>query len=141
MTRIDNGEQGKEEGIQMKMCLNWKVTAALGSIVLGVLVFDPHLLGAALPLLLLALCPLSMVAMMFAMRGMGGMRKDQRSMPRQLQEAGPARPERQFVQLRSQLAEIETQRATVTANIRALDETETAGSSAATKPRRLERWE
>ncbi|WCO68012.1 DUF2933 domain-containing protein [Iamia majanohamensis] len=49
------------------MCLNKKVI--VGLIVAGVAVYllAPDLLGAALPLLVLAACPLSMVVMMWAM--------------------------------------------------------------------------
>lgn len=51
------------------MCFNWKVLAGLGIIAVGVLLFAPGAALAVLPLLLLAVCPLSMVMMMFAMRG------------------------------------------------------------------------
>ena len=61
----------------MKMCFNWKVIAALAVAGLGVVVFAPDVLGAALPLLLLVACPLSMVVMMRAMSG--GNRCDDRS--------------------------------------------------------------
>ena len=53
----------------MKMRFNWKVIAALAVAGLGVAAFAPNLLRAALPLLLLAACPLSMVVMMRAMSG------------------------------------------------------------------------
>lgn len=51
------------------MCLNWKVLAGLGVVGLGVWAVAPNLIGIALPFLLMAVCPLSMV---FMMRGMGG---------------------------------------------------------------------
>ncbi len=54
------------------MCFNWKVLAFLGIVGAAVLVLAPGAALAFLPLLLLAACPLSMVAMMFAMRGMHG---------------------------------------------------------------------
>ena len=53
------------------MCFNWTVLVGLGAVAAGVLIFAPQAALAALPLLLLAACPLSMVVMMFAMRGMG----------------------------------------------------------------------
>lgn len=53
----------------MRMCVNKKVLMGAGVVALGVLVFAPQLMGGALPLLFLAVCPLSMVLMM---RGMGG---------------------------------------------------------------------
>ncbi len=56
----------------MLKCMNKKVLAGLAAAALGVLVFAPNLIGAALPLLLIAACPLSMV---FMMRAMGGGQK------------------------------------------------------------------
>lgn len=50
------------------MCFNWKVLAGLGAVAVGVALFAPGAALAVLPLLLLAACPLSMGAMMFAMR-------------------------------------------------------------------------
>jgi hypothetical protein len=57
----------------LKMCLNWKVLAGLGVVALGIFAVAPDLVLGALPLLLLAACPLSMVVMMWGMRNMGGM--------------------------------------------------------------------
>ena len=51
----------------MEMCLNKKVIAGLGVVGLGVLVLAPGTAGAALPLLLIAACPLSMIFMMRSM--------------------------------------------------------------------------
>jgi hypothetical protein len=51
------------------MCLNWRVLGGLALVALVVLVAAPSLAVRALPLLLVAVCPLSMVAMMWAMRG------------------------------------------------------------------------
>ncbi len=55
----------------LKMCLNWKVIAGVAAVGAGLLVFAPGLAAAALPFLVLAICPLSMVFMMGAMNGMG----------------------------------------------------------------------
>ncbi len=55
----------------LKMCLNWKVLAGVAAVGAGLLVFAPGLAAAALPFLVLAICPLSMVFMMGAMNGMG----------------------------------------------------------------------
>jgi hypothetical protein len=51
------------------MCFNWKVVAGLAAVGVGIWAVAPNLIGAAVPLLLVAFCPLSMV---FMMRGMGG---------------------------------------------------------------------
>jgi len=53
----------------MKMCFNWKVAAGLTAAGAAVFAFAPNLIGAALPLLIIAACPLSMVVMMRAMSG------------------------------------------------------------------------
>ena len=53
----------------MKMCLNWKVLAGLGAAGVGLYLVASELAVAALPLLLLALCPLSMLLMMKGMQG------------------------------------------------------------------------
>ena len=55
-----------------RMCLNWRVIAGLAAIGAGIFVFTPNLAGAALPFLVLAICPLSMVLMMAAMNNMNG---------------------------------------------------------------------
>ncbi len=66
-------------------CLNWKVIGGLGVVALGVWALAPDLIGAALPLLLFAACPL---AMLFMMRGMRNMQGDQCARPGQ--QADPA---------------------------------------------------
>ena len=50
-----------------KMCLNWKMIAGLAAVSVGTYALAPDLAAAALPVLLLAICPLSM---MFMMKGM-----------------------------------------------------------------------
>jgi hypothetical protein len=52
----------------LKMCLNWKVLASLAAVGVGVYLFAPRLLAEAVPVLLLAACPLSMLLMMWAMQ-------------------------------------------------------------------------
>lgn len=53
----------------MKMCFNWKVAGGLALVGLAVFAAAPNLIGAALPLLIFAACPLSMLLMMRAMSG------------------------------------------------------------------------
>lgn len=53
-------------------CFNWKVIAALAAIGIGLYALVPGAATAALPLLVLAACPLSMLLMMRAMGSMGG---------------------------------------------------------------------
>ncbi len=52
----------------LKMCLNWKVLAGLAAVGVGVYLVAPDLMLAALPILLLAACPLSMLLMMWGMQ-------------------------------------------------------------------------
>jgi len=65
---------GNVKGLLHMCCLNGKVIVGLAVVGLGVWVAVPTLVGAAVPLLLTAICPLSMLAMVVGMgrgRGMG----------------------------------------------------------------------
>lgn len=53
----------------MKMCFNWKVVTGVAVAGLAVFAFAPSLIGATLPVLLIAACLLSLVVMMRAMSG------------------------------------------------------------------------
>ncbi len=52
-------------------CFNWKVIAVLAAISIGLYTLAPGTAAAAAPLLVLAVCPLSMLLMMRAMGSMG----------------------------------------------------------------------
>lgn len=80
----------------LKMCFNWKVLAALAAVGAGIFAVAPDLALAALPILLLAICPLSMMFMMRGMQQNGGEEGER-------QEAGLTREE-QLAQLREQQA-------------------------------------
>ena len=55
------------------MCFNWKVLVGLGAVGVALFAFvSPDTALAALPLLLLAACPLSMIFMMWGMGKMNG---------------------------------------------------------------------
>lgn len=54
-------------GKMLRMCLNWKVIAALSGVGALVWLAAPNLLAAAVPFLLVAACPLSMVLIMGTM--------------------------------------------------------------------------
>jgi outer membrane murein-binding lipoprotein Lpp len=49
------------------MCINWKVLVGVSAVAAGLFVFVPKVAGAALPFLILAICPLSMLLMAGAM--------------------------------------------------------------------------
>ncbi len=70
------------------MCFNWKVLAGLAAVGVAVLLLAPATALALLPLLVLAICPLSMGAMMFAMRQHGTETSASRH-----EAASPASPE------------------------------------------------
>jgi len=53
----------------LRACLNWKVIGGLAVVGLGMWFVAPNLLVAALPILLIAVCPLSMLLMMRGMQG------------------------------------------------------------------------
>lgn len=54
------------------MRVNKNVIAGLAVVAGGIVVFAPNLIGAALPLLVIAACPLMMIFMMRGMSGMSG---------------------------------------------------------------------
>jgi len=65
-------EEWGMKGLLHSCCLNGKVIVGLAVVGLGVWVAAPTLVGAAVPLLLTAICPLSMLAMAVGMgRGHG----------------------------------------------------------------------
>ncbi len=100
----------------LKMCLNWKVIAGLAAVGVGTYVVAPNLAAAALPVLLLAICPLSMVLMMWGMQGGQGA---ERQAPREA-DAGLTREEH--------LARLRTQQATLADRIGELEQEEPPAS-------------
>ena len=82
-----------------RICLDWKVVAGLAVVGLGVWVVAPNLVGAVLPLLLLAACPLSMLFMMWGMHNTQGSGQQTSQEP----DAGLTREE-QIARLRTQQA-------------------------------------
>jgi hypothetical protein len=52
-------------------CLNWKVIGALAALGAAIYLVAPGVAAAAVPLLVLTVCPLSMLLMMRAMGSMG----------------------------------------------------------------------
>src|SRR5438046_147607 len=109
----------------MKMCLNWKVLAGLGALGVGVFVVAPGLLSAALPVLLLAACPVSMLVLMVGMNRMGGMGGDQSGAPPQATIAATGSRDDQLAQLRRELDEVGARQAAIVARMRAVEVAET----------------
>jgi len=60
---------GERPNAMLESCLNRKVIAGLAVVAVVVLAIDPHLFGRVFPLLLFAICPLSMLLLMRAISG------------------------------------------------------------------------
>jgi hypothetical protein len=96
----------------LKMCLNPKVLAGLVAAAIAIYLIAPNLLAAALPILLLAACPLSMLLMMWGMQHTHGQEHHTAQGP----DGGPTREER--------IARLRTQQATLADQIEALERKE-----------------
>ncbi len=96
------------------MCMNWKVVAGLAVVGLGVWIVAPNLIAAAVPLLLLAICPLSMIFMMKGMGSMGGNQSATQS--EQVSQPVPVTGTRD-----EQLAQLKEQHAAIAREIAQLD--------------------
>ena len=93
----------------MKMCFNWKVAGGLALAGLAVFAIAPSLVGAAvLPLLIFAICPLSMLLMMRAMSGGG---RGQSSDEHGVENAAPAGSPAELARLRAEVDELRSERA------------------------------
>jgi hypothetical protein len=88
----------------LKMCLNPKVLAVLAAVGVGIYLFAPGLLAEVVPILLLAVCPLSMLLMMWAMQRTPG----QEQQTHQVLDVGLTRQER-IARLRAQQAALADQ--------------------------------
>ena len=88
----------------LKMCLNWKVIAGLAAVGVGIYLVAPEL-AAALPILVLAVCTISMILMMAAMQG--GQEGSRRA-SWEIDAPGPAHEE-QIVRLRDREAALAEQ--------------------------------
>ena len=97
----------------MQMCLNWKVLAGLAVVGVGIWLVAPQFALAALPVLLVAACPLSML---FMMRGMMRGGDQQASQSSQASDTQPTREER--------LAALKNQEEALTAQIAELEQAE-----------------
>jgi hypothetical protein len=94
----------------VQMCLNWKVLAGLAVVGLAVWVVAPQFVLAALPLLLVVACPLSMLVMMGRMRG------GQPAQANQPPAAGQTRDE-QAAELRSRLLSMQAEQEVIARQI------------------------
>ena len=92
------------------MCLNWRVIAGLAVVGVIVLVVAPQFLWVALPLLIVAACPLSML---FMMRSMSGGSNQAPSQPSLLQgdslPAGGLTRDERLTELQSRLSNVQAE--------------------------------
>lgn len=88
------------------MCVDWRVLGGLALAGVGIWLYAPQLLGAALPLLFVLICPLSMVVMMWMMRGSMGTQGSQHSATDRLAalEQEQARLNAEIARARAELA-------------------------------------
>lgn len=96
------------------MCFNWKVIGGLAVVGLGIWFLVPSVAAAALPLLLAAACPLSMLLMMRGMQG--GQCHSQAPTAAQEQVVAGTRSE-QLEELRVQLAQAQGQQQALNSRI------------------------
>ena len=98
----------------LKHCLNPKVIAALAVIAAAIWIVAPGAFAAALPVLVVAICPLSMLAMMLLMRDGGN---DTRSDSRAAEPTGQSRRHAEDAQvsaLQAQVADLQARLAAAT---------------------------
>lgn len=91
-----------EEMNMLKACLNWKVLSGLGVAGVAIYLVAPDLAVAAIPILVLAACPLSMLLMVWSMQ-----RAQEQQTPQE-PDVGLVRDER-VEQLRTQQAALADQ--------------------------------
>ena len=129
------------------LCLNWKVLVALAALGVGIWILAPQLILSALPLLILAACPLSMLVMMV---GMNRMRQPQDAhaahvtSPRSIEAPPNWRPtptssggtvmmssrtrSERLADLRHQLARLQTEQEALHAELKRLNAPDTSGA-------------
>jgi hypothetical protein len=102
-----------------RFCIDWKVVAGLAAVAVGIFLFQPRFFLAALPVLLVAACPLSMVLMMWGMRSMARPAPP----PTAAQQVADRQltPHEQIARLHSQLSDLQSAQLAITEQIRSLE--------------------
>ena len=102
----------------LRACADWRVVGGFAAVGVGVAVFAPNLIAAAVPLLIVAVCPVSMLVMMRAMGGHPSTpNPPEHSQPAQLRERlAASRLEQE--QLEQELARLEAPARAQTARAR-----------------------
>jgi hypothetical protein len=107
----------------VRMCLNWKVLAALAAVGVGVWAVAPNLISGLLPVLLVAACPLSMLVMM---RGMQGDRGETRSEQESRSASASGTKDRRLAELKAELSNVRGHQEAIARQIAQLEITESA---------------
>jgi uncharacterized protein YlxW (UPF0749 family) len=124
------------------MCFDWRVVVGLVAVGIAIALLAPQLTLSALPLLLLAACPLSMLLMMVMMNRMD---KDSMSAssPRSvngLPTSTPLSRDEQLAELREHLQQLQTQQEAIARQINTLEQSEQQSlSSSLPKTNHLEK--
>ena len=116
----------------LKMCCNWKVLVGLSALAVGLYALAPNTIAGFLPVLGILACPLMMLVMMVAMRGMGSTTASPPGSTTVAPQAG-GRAE-QLALLRAQLDGVADQQAALASQIEQLEAGETSAEPAATPP-------
>jgi hypothetical protein len=95
----------------LKACLNPKVLAGLAVAGVGVYLIAPNLIAAALPILVLAACPLSMLLMMWGMQHTQGQHTTREPDVGLTKEERIAQVRRQQAALAARIEELEREEA------------------------------
>jgi hypothetical protein len=103
-----------------RFCIDWKVLAGLAAVAVGLFLFQPRLFTSALPVLLVAACPLSMLLMMWGMRGMAQPAPTPTVAPQPVADRPLTRHE-QIARLSSQLSDLQSAQLAITDQIRSLE--------------------
>lgn len=109
------------------MCINWRVLVGVGVIAAGLFAFAPNLAAAALPFLILAICPLSMLLMMTLMGNNGS---QQSAACATDDQQVPLSREEKLAQLKAQQQELASQLAALEAEARTEPEVSAQGRQA-----------
>jgi flagellar motor protein MotB len=118
------------------MSFDWRVLAGLAAVGFGIAVFAPKLALGALPLLLLAACPLSMFLMMVTMNGKGeGSASSTRRQLKGTTASSALSREEQVAQLREQLQNLQQQQEAIASQINTLEQTQRQSAFGKVRPK------
>ncbi|PSB13357.1 hypothetical protein C7B76_20175 [filamentous cyanobacterium CCP2] len=108
------------------MCFDWRVLVGLVAVGIAIAVLAPQLTLSALPLLLLAACPLSMLLMMVMMNRMDkdSMSASSHPLVNRLPASKPLGRDEQLAQLREHLQQLQTQQEAIAHQINTLEQSE-----------------